>query len=186
MKSTGYIFLIVILNAFFGSMPCFAASDLDMMGLKGNVQTLRVNYDEGGCKWCAEYAFDKDGNLAEIGGCPVDVERDTQSRIMRCTVAVNDENGESFLMTSTYTYDNHFHVTSISRVTPDSNWAESYTYSPDGRLLSRTFSYTDGVESLDYVYNSQVDTTGNWLSRTGLLADSQESLNESRLIVYYE
>ena len=186
MKSPGTSLLLVSLLALSASISVHAASDLDMLGLKGNVRVLHVDYDEGGVQWCADYAFDNDGNLLELGWRPVDLERDAMSRIIRCTVAAADEDGTLFMMTSTYAYDNHRRVTAVTRVTPDARWTESYSYSPDGRVIARTCFFSDGDESLSYSYDSAVDATGNWISRTGRLDGSAESLTESRLIVYDE
>lgn len=184
MKQT-HLLLLLLLSLGISASAQTAQSDLDMLGLKGSVQNVHIDFDMGGCTWCVDYSFDHKGNLIAVDGLPVVVERDGAARITRCIVSTFDEDGVPFQMVTTYNYDNNRRVTTASRSTDRSNWVETFTYGPDGRLVARSYTSLDGDESYTYVYADAIDALGNWLSRTLQLDDSPELITESRLIEYY-
>ena len=75
------------------TLVTMSASDRDLMGLKGPVESVRVDFNSGGLEWSNFYRFSGDGNLTVVDDEPFTVERDVAGRIVKFTLTEEDEDG---------------------------------------------------------------------------------------------
>lgn len=176
-----------IISAIVTFMPFMAlsASDRDLMGLKGPVESVRVDFNSGGLEWSNFYRFSGDGNLTVVDDEPFTVERDVAGRIVKFTLTEEDEDGAPQSIVTEIAYSSDGRVESTTNASLEEEWTDTYTYGSDGNVVRRDYRNPVESESFTYSYTADRDSHGNWLQRTEKSSSVPESIEQKRTITYY-
>lgn len=161
------------------------ANDLEMFCLKGSVDSVCIIMNDAGLEWQTEFSFDKDGKLVRIDDNEFDCKRDAKGRIASITVedAVEDDENVFTTIEMQLTYDNSGRVTKVRSTSTDETWEQIYRYDEKGLLKERGYDSADEDETLKYVY-LKFDKHGNWTERLEKLSSMDQTIAQTRHIIY--
>ena len=163
------------------------ASDLDMFGLKGPVDSVCIVMNDAGLEWQTEFTFDENGLLIEIDGVEVSCERDVKGRMTSITVeeAVEDDEDSYTTINMTIAYTPSGRVSKVTASSGDEVWTQTYSYDADGLLKELIYDSTEDKEVQQYTY-LKFDEYGNWTQRQEKLQSMDRTVTQTRNITYID
>lgn len=167
--------------------PVANASDLDMFSLKGPVDSICIKMNDAGMEWQSEFTFDVDGNLIEIDGEEPNCHRGKDGRIDTIILEDTAEDDES-LITSIemkLNYDKGGRVVSVHSHSGEESWLQKFYYDEKGLLQKKEDIYPDYSDMFTYRYLN-FDSYGNWTKRIEKLTSMDQSVVQTRDIIYVE
>lgn len=130
---------------------------------------------------------DADGLLIEIDGEEFDCERDSDGRMTSIILEGSAEDDEDSFTTieTRLIYDSKNRVIKTTAISADEQWTQNYTYDANGLLKQRDYDNLGDDESQTYTY-LKFDSYGNWTERLEKQKSMDQTIRQTRIIIYGE
>lgn len=167
--------------------------DLPLHELFGPVKSCHLDYGNGGC---TDYTYDEEGKWLTVDGKEMASLCSTRERNDDGRLTKTEMEEYNMYITTLYTYDGKGFLVKEETTQSDGESSIVYSYDEKGRVVKKVIksSYTEegnengpekSTTTTTYTYNeADMDSNGNWTKRTA--SDGNETLTETRKIVYYE